>query len=78
MRTERQTNGKTRLHHNRAPLPAFKTSNAEMQSTNCNVIYSDLKHPINWIQFLAHIETRSIRQCSCITDQNLLYTSKHA
>jgi len=26
---------------------AFKTTNAEMQSTNCNVIYSKAKRPIN-------------------------------
>jgi len=38
-------------------------------STNCNVIYWNVKRPINWIQFVACriIKTRSIRQCSCVT-----------
>jgi len=31
---------------------AFKTSNAEMQTTNYNVIYLHVKHPINGIQFV--------------------------
>ena len=37
---------------------AFKTSNAEMQS----VIYSNVKRSINWIQFVAHIKTRTKHQ----------------